>query len=253
LRGGGRVAYTGGMRTENVSYEVDGRTMVGHYAVDEYRRGPRPAVLLCHEGVGLEDHVRGRAVRLASLGYAAFALDYFGGGEMPPREDAMALLGGFMGDAARTRAVAKAGFDQLLSRPEVDASRVAAIGYCFGGVMAIELARTGADLKAVVAFHAGQPAADLDATRAIRASLLLCSGAEDPFFTAEQRRGFEDELRASGVADWRVELYGGVGHSFTNTRVDELGMPGLAYDAKADRRSWRSMLDLFAETMGSSE
>jgi len=241
------------MRIENISYDTDDRAMVGLYAVDEYRPGPRPAVLLCHEGVGLEAHVKGRAVRLASLGYAAFALDAFGGGEMPPGDQAMARTGELLREPARMRAVATAGLEQLLGQPEVDASRVAAIGYCLGGVMSVELARTGADVKAIVAFHPGTPPADPEATRNIRASVLLCCGANDPFFTAAQRRAFEDELNEAGVADWRVELYGGVGHSFTNPRVDELGMPGLAYDARANRRSWRAMLDLFAETLGPAD
>src|SRR3954466_5039517 len=112
--------------------------MVGTFAIDQYRVAPRPAVLLCHEGPGLDEHVRGRAVRLAGLGYAAFALDYHGG--TIPIEDAMARLGELMNEPDRTRAIARTGLDVLLSQGGVDADRVAAIGYCFGGSMAIELA-----------------------------------------------------------------------------------------------------------------
>jgi dienelactone hydrolase len=238
------------MRIEDIAYEVDGREYVGHLALDEYRVGPRPAVLLCHEGPGLDEHVKGRAVRLASLGCVAFALDYQGGGASPPIEAAMARLGELIGDADTTRRLGRAGLDVLLAQPAVDPSRVAAIGYCFGGTMALELARAGADLRAVVGFHAGLGTAAPAAPGAISASVLVCIGADDPVVPADQRAGFEQEMRAAEVRDWRMELYGGVGHSFTNPRVDELGMPGIRFDAAADRRSWRSMLDLFAETLG---
>jgi dienelactone hydrolase len=241
------------VRFEDMSYETDGRQMIGHFVVDENRVGPRPAVLLCHEGMGLDDHVKGRAVRLAGLGYAAFALDYHGGGQMLPPDEGMARLGELMADGDRTQRIARAGLDVLLARPEVDRSRVAAIGYCFGGAMAIELARGGADLQAVVGFHAGLTAPNAAGSRNIRASVLLFLGTDDPFVSADQRRAFEEEMREAGVADWRIEVYGGVGHSFTNPRVDEMNMPGLAFDATADRRSWRSMLDLFDEKLAPTD
>jgi dienelactone hydrolase len=238
------------MRIEDVTYEVDGREHVGHLACDEYRVGPRPGVLLCHEGPGLDEHVKGRAVRLASLGCVAFALDYQGGGVSPPIDEAMARLGDLIGDAGTTRRLGRAGLDVLLAHPQVDASRVAAIGYCFGGAMALELARAGEDLRAVVGFHAGLGTSAPAAPGRVGASVLMCIGADDPMVPPEQRIAFEHEMRDAGVADWRLELYGGVRHSFTNPKVDDLGMPGLGFDAAADRRSWRSMLDLFAETLG---
>jgi dienelactone hydrolase len=161
----------------------------------------------------------------------------------------MARLGELMGDAAATRRLGRAGLDILLDRPEVDRSRVAAIGYCFGGTVALELARDGADLKAVVGFHAGLGTAAPAAPGAVTSAVLVCCGADDPVATDEHRAGFEREMRDAQVADWRMEVYGGVGHSFTNPRVDGLGMPGFAFDAAANRRSWRSMLDLFEETL----
>ncbi len=236
------------MRIEEIAYEVDDRLMFGRLAVDEYRVGPRPAVLLCHEGPGLDDHVRGRAVRLASLGYAAFALDYHGGAR--PIEESMTRLNELIADAHATRRLARAGLDTLLAQDNVDPDRVAAIGYCFGGAMALELARDGADLKAVAGFHPGLGSPRPEDSQAITASVLMCCGAEDPVAPPEARLAFETEMREAGVADWRMEVYGGVGHSFTNPRVDELGMPGFAFDAAADRRSWRSLLDLLDETLG---
>jgi dienelactone hydrolase len=237
---------------EDIEYQVDGDRMVGHLAVDDEHAGRRPAVLLSHEGSGLDEHVKGRAERLATLGYVAFALDYFGDGIAPPLDQAMERLGGLIADPARTARHATAGLDVLLAQPHADGSRVAAIGYCFGGAMSLELARTGADIKAVVGFHPGFPAPQPEASRNIRASVLMCCGTDDPFATADQRLGFETEMRDAAVPDWRLELYGGVGHSFTNPRADELGMPGIGYDAAADRRSWRSMLDLFDEVFSRS-
>jgi dienelactone hydrolase len=240
------------MQISDIEYECEGITMVGRYAVDEYRVGPRPAVLLCHEGPGLDEHVQGRAVRLAGLGYAAFALDYHGGGAGVPIEVGMTRLGELMVDPGRTRALARAGLDVLLAQPNVDADRVAAIGYCFGGAMVIQLARDGADVKAVAGFHPGIPGPD-PSSRNITASVLLCCGADDPVASAEQRQAFEVDMTDAGVADWRIEVYGGVGHSFTNPRVDELGMPGFGFDAVADRRAWRSLLDLLAEQLGPTD
>lgn len=237
------------MRIEDIAYELGGKEYVGLLAVDEYRSGPRPAVLLCHEGPGLDEHVKGRAVRLASLGCVAFALDYQGGGVQPPIEDGMARLGELMGDADTTRRLGRAGLDVLLAQPDVDHARVAAIGYCFGGSMALELARDGVDLRAAVGFHAGLGSARPATPGAVTASVLVCCGADDPIAPAEARDAFQREMTDANVADWRMEVYGGVGHSFTNPRVDELGMPGFAFDAAADRRSWRSMLDLFDETL----
>jgi len=238
------------VRIEDIEYEVDGQRMVGRLAVDEYRLGIRPCVLLCHEGPGLDDHVKGRAVRLAALGYLAFALDYQGGGQPKPTDEAMAALGVLMADRLLTRRLARAGLEVMMAQEGADASRLAAIGYCFGGTMALELARDGADLKAIAGFHPGFPAPAVDETKNIKARVLMCCGTADPFVTAEARHGFEAEMAEAGVADWRIELYGGVGHSFTNPRADELGMPGLAFDAGADRRSWRSLLDLLEESLG---
>jgi dienelactone hydrolase len=238
------------MRIEDIVYEVDGRRMVGLFAMDDLRPGLRPAVLVCHEGPGLEEHAKGRAIRLAGLGYAAFALDYHGDGQVLASDKMMERIGQMMGDPSITRRLAGAGLEVLLSQDGVDPARVAAIGYCFGGAMCLELARSGADVAAIVGFHPGFGPPNPDDSRHITASVLMCVGADDPFVSAEQRRAFEAEMAEAGVADWRLDVYGGVGHSFTNPRVDAAGMPGVAFNAAADRRSWRAMLELFDETLG---
>lgn len=238
------------MHLEDIGYQALGRDLVGTFAVDDFLPGPRPAVLLCHEGPGIDGHVRGRAIRLASLGYAAFALDYHGGGQTLPLEDTMTRLGELMGDVDQVRDLGRAGLDVLLSRPEVDPDRVAAMGYCFGGSMVLELARAGLDLKAVIGFHPGLGVVDVEASRSIRGSVLMCCGAADPIIGKDARDAFEAEMIEAGVADWRLEVLGGVGHSFSNVTVDDLAMPGITWDARADRRCWRQALDLLEETIG---
>jgi dienelactone hydrolase len=236
------------MRVEDIPYEIDGIAMIGHLAVPD-DAGPRPAVLVCHEGNGLSPHVKERTEALAELGYAAFALDYLGGGGRVDDETAWSQLSKMMEDPAITRGRGEAGFRLLLEQPETDPARVAVIGYCMGGVMAFELARGGVDVKAAVGFHPGGLASRPDDTRTITASVLMCIGTDDPFLTRDQRIEFEQEMLDAEVADWRIELYGGVAHSFTNPDAASAGMPGVEYHQPSARRSWQSMRNLFAETI----
>lgn len=238
------------MHIEDIPYRAEGRTMVGHLAFDDQFPGRRPAVLVSHEGSGLDQHAKGIAERLAALGYIAFALDYFGDGKCPAFEQAQERMGVLVSDPEQTVRLARAGLDVLLAQDAADPGRAAAIGYCFGGVVSLELARAGADVKAVVGFHPGfTPPRPADSAN-IRASVLMCCGTEDPFAGPEQRLAFEAEMREAGVADWRLELYGGIKHSFTNPAADQLTIPGFGYDLRADRRSWQSMLGLFSEVLG---
>ena len=152
--------------TRDITYDADGRTMIGTLALpddDSAATGTagatdrRPGVLVCHEGPGLDDHARTRAARIADeLGYVAFALDYHGGGtRITDRDEMMARIGTLRSDPPRVFAVGVAGLDILRAEPRTDPERLAAIGFCFGGTLALELARGGADLKAVVGFHSG--------------------------------------------------------------------------------------------------
>ncbi|HEX8574056.1 MAG TPA: dienelactone hydrolase family protein [Allosphingosinicella sp.] len=206
-----------------------------------------PGVLVAHEGGGLGRHTKDRALRLAGLGYVAFALDYYGE-ENPPLERAMALGKALRGDPERFRRRLRAGLDTLLAQPNVDRGRLAAVGYCMGGAAVIELARMGAPFAAVVGFHSGFAPGAPEENAAIRGKLLLCHGADDPIVTAAQRDAFLAEASAAGI-DWQLHLYGGVGHSFTNPDIDSLNLPGFAYDETADRRSWQAMINLFDEVL----
>jgi dienelactone hydrolase len=203
----------------------------------------------------LDDVQRHRPDRLAELGYVAFALDYHGAGRVytEPTEmlDRVATLGA---DLDRVRALGFAGLEVLSSEPRADTSGLAAVGYCFGGAMVLEMARAGADFKAVVGMHPGLTPSRPEDSRNITGKVLICLGSEDPIVPAEQRMAFEEDMRAAG-ADWRMHLYGGVGHSFTHPRTLDPGLrllPGVRYHEGADRQSWRAMLDLFDEVFGGS-
>lgn len=237
------------METSVVEYEVDGMRAVGLLAVPD-GSDKRPGVLVSHEGPGLGRNVKDVTMRIADeLGYVAFALDYIGNGEiLAGLPEVMARLGPLMGDPLKIRALGQSGLDILASHERVDASRLAAIGYCFGGTMSLELARGGADLKAVVGFHSGLATTRPQDASNITAKILVCIGSEDPLVSPQQRADFEVEMREADV-DWRMNLYGGAAHSFTNPEADAMGVPGIAYDEKTNVRSWAAMLDLFAETL----
>jgi dienelactone hydrolase len=229
----------------DVEYEADGRTMIGSLGIPD-RSGPLPAVLIAHEANGLDDHQRSRARQLAELGYVAFALDYHGGGAPPEFSIAQARTAALWDDPERMRLLGQAGLDVLRAEPATDPAKIAAIGYCFGGALVLELARTGADLKAVVGFHPGLRTTRPDDSANIVGTVLICVGSEDPYVTVEDRAAFEAEMRSTEV-DWRMHLYGGVEHSFTHPQADDAGLPGLRYHRPTAERSWRAMLELFDE------
>jgi len=231
----------------DIAYEVDGSAMIGRLALPD-GSDRRPAVLIAHEGNGLDEFQKTRADRFAELGYVAFALDYHGGGR--PLTDRVRInerLDRLSNDPPFARRVAAAGLAVLLDQSRSDPARVVAVGYCFGGSLVLELARTGADLKAVVGFHPGLYDRRDDSS-AIRGAVLVCVGAQDPLIPIGDRIAFEDEMRVAGV-DWRMIMYGGAKHSFTNPNIDALGIDALAYNARADQQSWRAMLDLFDDVL----
>ncbi|HYD10120.1 MAG TPA: dienelactone hydrolase family protein [Acidimicrobiales bacterium] len=237
------------VREERVPYDVDGVEMVGTLFVDDAADGPRPSVLVFGGGTGFAPFHASRARRLAELGYCAFGADHVGGGRVlgidsPERA---ALFEGLTFE--RRRLIGRAAHDALVERPACDRERLAAIGFCFGGGMAVQLARTGVDLKAIVGFHPGiSPTPEPEQNRNITGSVLMCCGTADPLVPVEQVYGWLEQMTSAGV-DCTVELYAGVGHVFTDPDADSLGIEGCGYDRRADERSWASMLRLFAETI----
>ncbi len=210
--------------------------------------GPTPGVLVFPEAFGLGEHAISRARRLAEMGYAALACDLHGERKMIEDMDkVMPILTALRADSLRIRARSEPALAALVARPEVDAARIGAIGFCFGGTMALELARGGANVAAVVGFHSGLATTRPEDAASIQGRVLVCIGADDPGVPAEQRAAFEEEMRAGGVRA-QMMVYGGVVHGFTNEHADRLGRPEFArYDAEADRHSWMLMCDAFAQ------
>jgi dienelactone hydrolase len=236
------------MQHETLIYQADGLSMRSQLffepAVD-----PRAGFLVFPQAFGLGEHAIERAKRLAALGYVALACDLHGEGRLvDDLQQAMGLLQPLFDNPSRTRARAIAALQVLISRPEVVATRVAAISFCFP--MALELARSGADLKAAVGFHTGLTTkAPITKAGSIRARILVCIGADDPFVPIDQRAAFESEMRFA-KADWQMHLYGHTVHSFTNPKASLHDLPdAIKYDAEADSRSWVSLLGLLSETL----
>ncbi len=238
------------MHHETLTYQADGLTMRSQLFFEE-GSPKRAGVLVFPEAFGLGEHAISRAERLAKLGYVALACDLHGDGRVVDGlEEAIGLLKPLFAAPDRTRARANGGLQALTARAEVDASRIASIGFCFGGTMSLELARAGADLKAVVGFHSGLgTAAAASAPGSIKPRVLVCIGADDPMIPPDQRAAFEAEMRAA-KADWQMHLYGDTVHSFTNQAAAQRNMPdAIRYSAEADAESWASMQALFHATL----
>lgn len=236
------------LHTDQVLYKHDGREFQGTLAYDDAVRGRRPGVLVAHAWMGQDAYARRRAVMLARLGYVAFALDMYGEGKNARDAEEAARLSGALraGDRAELRARAEAGLKALRSFRLVESRRLGAIGYCFGGLVALELARAGADVRGVVSFHGLLDAGSAPPAAKIEAKVLALHGAEDPLAPPEQVAAFQAEMNRAG-ADWQMAVYGGAVHSFTNPDIGMDKSSGKAYDERADHRSWRAMRSFFEE------
>jgi len=233
--------------TKTVEYRQGNTVLEGYVAYDDAVAGKRPGVMVIHEWTGLGNYVRKRAVQLAHLGYVAFAADIYGKGVRPKTpEDAGREAGKFLADRKLLKLRALAGLKELLKQPQVDPTKIAAIGYCFGGTTVLELARSGADLRGVVSFHGRLSAANSVDEKKIRAKVLVLHGADDPHVPSQQVAAFQEEMRHGGV-DWQMVSYGGAVHSFTNPDSGLDPSKGAAYNEKADRRSWEAMKSFFTE------
>lgn len=240
------------IQSMELEYSAAGTACRGYLALPANISTPVPGVIVLHEWWGCDEYVRTRADQLAGLGYAAIAADMYGGGERADEPEAAgALMTGLMGDAAALSARFEAARQVLASRPEVDGARIAAAGYCMGGGIALEMARGGAELAAVVSFHGSLETATPASPGAVRAKLLVCTGAADPFVPTEHVEGLRSEMDAAG-AQYDVVAYPGVVHAFTNpgatARGERFGLP-LRYDEGADHDSWSRMVALLAEVL----
>jgi len=236
--------------TKMVEYRQGDAVLEGYLAYDDSISGKRPGVLVVHEWTGLGNYIKKRVDQLARLGYVAFGADIYGKGIRPATPEAAGREAGkYRSDRKLLRARAQAGLAELRRQPLVDPGRLAAIGYCFGGTTVLELARSGADLLGVVSFHGGLETPTPEDAKNIRAKVLALHGADDPHVPPQQVAAFLDEMRKGGV-DWQMVFYGGAVHSFTNPDSGNDPSKGVAYNEKADRRSWEAMRVFFTEIFG---
>ncbi len=235
---------------EEVSYAADTTEMRGYLAYDKNQEGKRPGILVVHEWWGHNDYTRQRARMLAELGYTALAVDMYGNGKQAAHpEDA----GKFSGMVMQNMDMAQARFDAALSllqsHPTVNADQIAAIGYCFGGSVVLTMANAGKDLDAVAAFHSGVQLPIMPNDK-LKARVLVCNGAADPFVSPESVAAFTRAMDSVN-ADYSYIAYEGAQHAFTSRDADSLGkkfeLP-LAYQEKADTESWNELKDLLNET-----
>lgn len=235
------------LQKKTIEYK-DGETVLEGYLVyDDAFQGPRPGVLVVHDWMGPGAYGNGRAEQLAQLGYAALAIDIYGKGVRPQNSDEAAQQATYYKtnrDVLRSRA--KAGLDAFRAEAVVDPERIAAIGYCFGGTAVLEMARAGMSLAGVVSFHGGLGAKMPAAKDAVQAKVLVLHGADDPLVPQEEIKAFTEEFNAA-AADWQMVYYSGAVHSFTRKDAGDDNSKGVAYNERADKRSWEAMKIFFDE------
>jgi dienelactone hydrolase len=235
------------IKSEPIQYKQGDATFEGVFYYDDADATPRRAVLVCHEWWGLNDYSKKRAEQLAQMGYVALAVDVYGKGvQAKTMEEAGKMATALKNDRATLRARINAALTALKARKEVDPKKIAAIGYCFGGTTALELARSGADVAGIVSFHGALATPTPDDAKNIKAKLLVCHGADDPFVKLEEVHGFLDEMKKANV-NYEINIYSGAVHGFTNPAAGNDPSKGMAYNEQADRRSWQAMKDFFGE------
>jgi dienelactone hydrolase len=235
------------IKTERVTYRDGDVELQGYLTWDDAVAGKRPGILVAHEWWGLNDYVRRRAQMLAKLGYVAFAADMYGKGKVTQHgNEAKAWMEQISANADAWRRRGLAGLEILRKHPKVDASRLGAMGYCFGGATVMQLAYAGADLKGVVSFHGSLPVPTEAEGKTIKARVLAAHGAADAYVPPERVLQFQNALEQAG-ADWSLITYGHARHAFTNPDAGKDEAENTEYNEKADHRSWAAMQTFFKE------
>jgi len=232
--------------SNTVGYLDGDLVLEAFFAFDDSLSGRRPAILINHTWAGRDDFVAEKAKKLAALGYVGFAVDMYGKGVLGSSiEENAQLMQPFMDNRLMLQKRMQAALYAVKLMPWVDDSKVAAIGFCFGGLCSLDLARTGADLKGVVSFHGLLGAPGNTQGNAIKAKILALHGHDDPLATADQVIAFEQEMTRTG-ADWQLHTYGNTQHAFTNPVANDPDR-GMIYRPDADRRSWLAMENFLTE------
>ncbi len=237
------------MKTQDVTYQ-DGAVNLNGFVAWNDTPGKKPGVLVMHEAWGLGEHVMLRTRQLAEMGYVGFAADLYGERKQVSKmEDAMALIGDLRANPQKLRTRARAALTALQALPQVDETRIGAIGFCFGGTTVLELARDGADLAAAVSFHGGLETQAPPEKGQVKAKVLVLTGADDPMVPAKQVLAFEDEMKKAG-ADVRVFSYAGAVHGFMNPDADGSIAPGILYNEAVASKAWAEMTRFFKGVFG---
>jgi dienelactone hydrolase len=235
---GAHVAHA--VKTETVAYKEGETALEGYlaYPTDAAAGAKLPAIVVFHDWMGLGPGTKRRAEELAELGYVAFAADVYGKGVRPETPaDAGKLAGKYKEDRPLMRARADAALELVLSTGRVDPSKAVAMGYCFGGTVALELGRSGAPVAGIVTFHGGLATPHPEDAKNIKGRVLALHGADDPYVKPDEVLAFEEEMRQAHV-DWQLKAYGGAVHAFAVKEAGSDPSKGAAYNAKADARSW---------------
>ncbi|HVO57405.1 MAG TPA: dienelactone hydrolase family protein [Dongiaceae bacterium] len=235
------------LQADTFAYRDDSVELSGHFAWEDRQTGKRPGILVIHAGPGLDEHTRGRARWLAELGYVAFACDMYGPGVAGNREAIMATMTELRGDVNKLRRRAAAGLEVLHGHPLVD-GRVAAIGYCFGGMTVLALARGGTELAAAISVHGSLATQHPASPGAVKAKVLVQHGALDTHVPMAHVNAFVDEMKAAG-ADWQLVIYGAASHGFAHENM-KVPLPGVAYHAATDARSKIGVAGFLREVFG---
>lgn len=235
------------MLTNKTTYSDGQTTFEGYYAnKDSSSSTKKPAVLVFHDWTGKNSFACKKAEKLAELGYIGFAVDMYGNGQTgQSKEEKSALIQPLLADRSLLQKRALAALDALKKSEGVDTSRIGAIGFCFGGLCALDLARSGADIKAVVSFHGLLHAPDNHPKNAIKASILALHGFDDPMVTPDKITAFGNEMTHAKV-NWQMDIYGNTMHAFTNPEANDPDF-GTVYNQQADSRSWIAMKAFFKE------
>lgn len=231
-----------------IDYRCDNTQLEGWYVVDDQYAGKRPAVLVSHDWTGKNEFACHKAEQLAELGYVGFALDMYGKGKLgKTKEEKSALMQPLAQDRTLLQERILSAFDTVKTLEHVDASRIGAIGFCFGGLCVLDLARTGAEVKGIVSFHGLLNAPEANPQKQIKAKVLALHGYDDPMVTPDQVIEFGNEM-TKAKADWQLHMYGNTMHAFTNPEANDPGF-GTVYNKSADTRSWEAMKDFFEEVL----
>lgn len=245
------AAAHGAAKTSTVEYKQDTVALQGLLVTDAAGKGKRPGIVLFSDWMGVTDYARSKAEQVARMGYVVFVADIYGKGRNP-RDDkeAGAIAAIYKSDRVLMRQRAEAGLAQLRSAAGVDTTRLAAMGFCFGGTVALELARTGADLDGVASVHGNLDTPNRELAANIKGAVLVLHGADDPYVPAEQVRNFQDEMRSAGV-DWSMIYFGGAVHSFTKPAAGNDPAKGQAYNPKVEARSLAALKEFYREIFAS--